>query len=325
MNGLIPLVEFLDRISQNPGRIELTDPDTGESRIFDLKRADDPTEPGTPINRALFNWVASVYGVPANVVAYILTPNILTPAERTEIEQDPDLIAIVNASRVFNLNAANITSGTLLPARGGTGQASLQATRNAMGLGNTLGAVPVANGGTGLAASPSMVTNLASTAAANVLQASPRPGVTGVLGIGNGGTSATNRGGAVANLFNPQVTNAGWFMGLGTGGWNNEGHISAANARISMSAPLTPIGQVVIIESAWNHVHIPGAMWGGTWFWYIVANRGFAGNSNPTHVSAGTGGGEAIILLEEWMSLEIRLAINLGTNAWFSGFAWRVQ
>lgn len=39
---------------------------------------------------------------------------------------------------------------SVLPeSKGGTGQASLQGTRNAMGLGNTLGVLPVANGGTG--------------------------------------------------------------------------------------------------------------------------------------------------------------------------------
>ena len=46
-------------------------------------------------------------------------------------------------------SAADVTAGTLAAARGGTGQTSLQATRNAMGLGNTTGALPVANGGTG--------------------------------------------------------------------------------------------------------------------------------------------------------------------------------
>ena len=39
--------------------------------------------------------------------------------------------------------------GTLPAAQGGTGQTSLQATRNAMGLGDTTGVLPVANGGTG--------------------------------------------------------------------------------------------------------------------------------------------------------------------------------
>lgn len=53
------------------------------------------------------------------------------------------------AASSHNHSAGNITSGTLSVARGGTGQTSLQATRNAMGLGNTTSALPVANGGTG--------------------------------------------------------------------------------------------------------------------------------------------------------------------------------
>lgn len=48
-----------------------------------------------------------------------------------------------------------------------------------------------ANGGTGAAVNPSMLTNLGSTTAANVFQASPRPGVTGTLPVANGGTGAT--------------------------------------------------------------------------------------------------------------------------------------
>lgn len=51
--------------------------------------------------------------------------------------------------------------------------------------------VLVSHGGTGLTASPSLLTNLASTSAANVMQASPRPGVAGTLPVGNGGTGAT--------------------------------------------------------------------------------------------------------------------------------------
>jgi hypothetical protein len=58
------------------------------------------------------------------------------------------------------------------------------------------GTLPIANGGTGLTSSPSMLTNLGSTTAANVLQASPRPGVTGTLGVANGGTGRTSWGGA---------------------------------------------------------------------------------------------------------------------------------
>ena len=51
--------------------------------------------------------------------------------------------------------------------------------------------VPVAKGGTGLTTNPSMLVNLESTSAASVLTASPRPGVTGVLGRANGGTGSS--------------------------------------------------------------------------------------------------------------------------------------
>lgn len=64
------------------------------------------------------------------------------------------------APRSHKHAAGDITSGTLPVARGGTGQTSLQATRNAMGLGNTTGALPVANGGTGATSAANARTNL---------------------------------------------------------------------------------------------------------------------------------------------------------------------
>nr|DAM41044.1 MAG TPA: putative tail fiber protein [Caudoviricetes sp.] len=69
--------------------------------------------------------------------------------------------------------------------------APLKGTQNKFLKGDgTWDIVSIAGGGTGLTSSPSMLTNLGSTAAANVLQASPRPGVTGILPIANGGTGA---------------------------------------------------------------------------------------------------------------------------------------
>ena len=61
--------------------------------------------------------------------------------------------------------------------------------------------VSVAGGGTGLTSSPSMLTNLGSTSAANILQVSPRPGVTGTLSVANGGTGATSVAAAVKALL----------------------------------------------------------------------------------------------------------------------------
>jgi hypothetical protein len=92
-------------------------------------------------------------------------------------------------------------TGTLSVGNGGTGQTTTKGIRNAIGIGGEVSdAVPIGNGGTGLKASPSMLTNLGTTAAANVLQASPRPGVTGTLPVGNGGTGITSNPSMITNL-----------------------------------------------------------------------------------------------------------------------------
>ena len=69
---------------------------------------------------------------------------------------DVDVFIISNAQTIANRKTWKFSKEgtTTLPtplsaANGGTGQSSLQATRNAMGLGNTTGALPIANGGTG--------------------------------------------------------------------------------------------------------------------------------------------------------------------------------
>lgn len=62
------------------------------------------------------------------------------------------------------------------------------------------GTLAVGNGGTGLTSSPSLLVNLGSTSAANVMAASPRPGVTGTLPVGNGGIGATTLDPAVGTV-----------------------------------------------------------------------------------------------------------------------------
>lgn len=76
------------------------------------------------------------------------------------------------AASSHNHSAANITSGTLA----------------------------VAYGGTGITANPSMLTNLGSTSAASVFATSPRPGITGTLAVAHGGTGATSAASARTNL-----------------------------------------------------------------------------------------------------------------------------
>lgn len=83
-------------------------------------------------------------------------------------------------------------TGVLPVSHGGTGETTLALVRSALGLGNTTGTLGIAYGGTGMTTNPSMITNLGTTAAANVFQTSPRPGVTGTLPVANGGTGQTS-------------------------------------------------------------------------------------------------------------------------------------
>lgn len=62
-------------------------------------------------------------------------------------------LAVAVASGTSWRNAIfGVTNGVVPASLGGTGYTSLQATRNGMGLGNTLGALPIANGGSGMTA-----------------------------------------------------------------------------------------------------------------------------------------------------------------------------
>ena len=52
------MIEVKDRIPTYPGRVRLI-PVAGQANTYDLVRADEPIEPGTPINKALFDSLAN--------------------------------------------------------------------------------------------------------------------------------------------------------------------------------------------------------------------------------------------------------------------------
>ena len=101
----------------------------------------------------------------------------------------------------YNVEDANGTYALIV----GNGTAD-NARSNALTLdwSGTLGLaapLPVSSGGTGLTASPSMLTNLESTTAADVMVSSPQPGVTGTLPIDHGGTGMTGVTNATTGIF----------------------------------------------------------------------------------------------------------------------------
>jgi hypothetical protein len=90
-----------------------------------------------------------------------------------------------------------------VPATDGTGAVNGNWNINISGnAGNVTGVVSTMHGGTGeeLSQAPSLLVDLEESTADNVFQASPRPGVTGVLGITNGGLDANNYADARDNL-----------------------------------------------------------------------------------------------------------------------------
>lgn len=133
-----------------------------------------------------------------------------TYATKTELSEK------ANSSHTHS--ASDVTSGTLPVTRGGTGvtsNPSMLTNLGSMSADDVLkdsprpgvtGTLPITNGGTGLTASPSMLTDLASTAADDVLDASPRPGVTGTLPVANGGTGGATAAAARTNLGVPSST-----------------------------------------------------------------------------------------------------------------------
>lgn len=98
----------------------------------------------------------------------------------------------------------------------------------------SFGTLPIAQGGTGLTSNPSMLINLASTSAASVFAASPRPGITGTLPIANGGTGKTTW--TEYGIVYGSSTNKLTQLGAGTSGQVLKSNGSAAPSWVNQSA-----------------------------------------------------------------------------------------
>ena len=86
-----------DRISQFPGRVKLT-PVAGEPNTFDLVRADQPTQDGTPINKAslLKDTTAALYGLPNTAV-----PDDVLSSMRLRGASNPDKSTAAKAGAFY--------------------------------------------------------------------------------------------------------------------------------------------------------------------------------------------------------------------------------
>lgn len=63
-------IKWVDRVATHPGRVQLT-PVQGQTNIYDMERADEPTVAGTPINAANLNAMQKNMGLDANKTVYV--------------------------------------------------------------------------------------------------------------------------------------------------------------------------------------------------------------------------------------------------------------
>lgn len=61
------MIEVIDRIPTYPGRVKMT-PVEGQADTYDMVRADEPVEPGTPINKALFEGIINAIEATQQIV-----------------------------------------------------------------------------------------------------------------------------------------------------------------------------------------------------------------------------------------------------------------
>lgn len=158
-------------------------------------------------------------------------------------------------------------------------KSGLMSSEDKAKLDNLSSVLPIANGGTGMTASPSMLTNLASTAAADVLQSEPRPGVTGTLPVANGGTGLNASPSLLVNLGSTSaasVMQASPRPGVtGTLPVARGGTGVTTDKAIALKA--YPVGAVYISYVSTS----PASLFGGSWTQIIGRFPYFTNNTEP--------------------------------------------
>lgn len=158
--------------------------------------------------------------------------------------------------------------------------------------------------------SPSLLVNLESTTAASIFAATPRPGVTGVLPVANGGTGSTNAddawlalGGGVRsiatgntngtiNVNTNGTTSEVAVKGLGTAAYKAEGYFALASHGYHVPTPQTANNKIFLRND-------------NTWQTITPANIGAAAASHGNHVPAIQTANNAIFLRNDntWQTI----------------------
>lgn len=168
--------------------------------------------------------------------------------------------------------------------------------------------------GVSLALPPSLLVDLDSNTAANVFQLSPRPGVTGTLGIANGGTNASSADGARSNLDVPSRSGSG---ASGTWGISISGNAATAT-RATQDGSGNNIGNTYLkMNTAGGIASCSGG--GSNWYFKVATVKITSGYTNYPIVFEISGRGRGLTWVQLYFESTSSSDPALGsftTNNW---------
>lgn len=153
-----------------------------------------------------------------------------------------------NVSAPTHIVGLNISSGSII----NCGYTSLQDLRNAAGLGNTTGALPVANGGTGATNASAALTNLGAAASGHTHSISLTAGGTATVALAAGTAYTLTAGGQSLAFSTPADTNSYHT----SGSWNNTlTYTATSNGGAGTLSFTIPTGNTATTVAIGNHGH----------------------------------------------------------------------
>lgn len=152
-----------------------------------------------------------------------------------------------NVSAPTHIVGLNISSGSII----NCGYTSLQDLRNAAGLGNTTGALPVANGGTGATSASAALTNLGAAASGHTHGISLVQGGTASVALAASTTYTLTAGGQSIAFTTTPNTNSYHT----SGSWNGLTYTATANGGAGELSFTIPTGNSAATVAIGNHGH----------------------------------------------------------------------
>ena len=227
-----------------------------------------------------FSYMSGVAITWTNTHASSLPSGATKATKITEASATPGSLTIqFNGANKATFNGSSSTTVNITPSAIGAAASS----HNHSASNITSGTLPVSRGGTGIAANPSMLTNLGSTTAAGVFQTSPRPGITGTLAIAHGGTGATSASAARTALGAAAASHTHNYAGSSSAGGAANSVKAALTLQLNGSTKATFNGSTAatvnitassIGAAASNHTHSYLPLSGGTVTGNVILQKG---------------------------------------------------